>query len=141
MEAPLYLWITLTPLSTQTPVLATTAITGGVPSSARQTNVFSLVEQFKFKPSSTETDLPNPPPRLQSKIQYWAGVIMRNACRKNDSRGGIRRTVSVFLDDFWALIFTAPYRFPLLERWSFFLSLISFIFFYDQKLTFLFPLF
>ena len=79
--------------STQTPVLTTTtaAATGGAPSSARQTNVFSLVERFTFKPSSTETDLPNPPPRLPSEIQYWAGVIMRNACRKDDSRGGIRQ--------------------------------------------------
>jgi hypothetical protein len=58
---------------------------------ARQTNVFSLVERFTFKPSSTETDLPNPPPRLPPEIQYWAGVIMRNACRKDDSRGGIRQ--------------------------------------------------
>ena len=57
----------------------------------RQTNVFSLVERFTFKPSSTETDLPNPPPRLPPEIQYWAGVIMRNACRKDDSRGGIRQ--------------------------------------------------
>ena len=57
----------------------------------RQTNVFSLVERFTFKPSSSETDLPNPPPRLPTEIQYWAGVIMRNACRKDDSRGGIRQ--------------------------------------------------
>lgn len=57
----------------------------------RQTNVFSLVERFTFRPSSTETDLPNPPPKLPPEIQYWAGVIMRNACRKDDSRGGIRQ--------------------------------------------------
>ncbi|KAF8955693.1 hypothetical protein BDZ97DRAFT_1764590 [Flammula alnicola] len=74
--------------SSQTPVVAPTS---GAPSSARQTNVFSLVERFTFKPSSTETDLPNPPPRLPPEIQYWAGVIMRNACRKDDSRGGIRQ--------------------------------------------------
>lgn len=57
----------------------------------RQTNVFSLVERFTFRPSSTETDLPNPPPKLPPEIQYWAGVIMRNACRKDESRGGIRQ--------------------------------------------------
>lgn len=58
----------------------------------RQTNVFSLVERFTFKPSSTETDLlPHPPPRLPPEIQYWAGVIMRNACRKDESRGGVRQ--------------------------------------------------
>jgi hypothetical protein len=28
---------------------------------------------------------------LPPEIQYWAGVIMRNACRKDDSRGGIRQ--------------------------------------------------
>ncbi|RDB25637.1 hypothetical protein Hypma_006140 [Hypsizygus marmoreus] len=61
----------------------------------RQTNVFSLVERFTFKPSSTETDLPNPPPRLPEDIQYWAGVIMRNACRKDDSRGGIRQCANM----------------------------------------------
>jgi hypothetical protein len=70
---------------------ATAAGTPGGVSSARQTNVFSLVERFTFKPSSTETELPNPPPRLPPEIQYWAGVIMRNACRKDDGRGGIRQ--------------------------------------------------
>lgn len=57
----------------------------------RMTNVFSLVERFTFRPSSSECDLPNPPPKLPPEIQYWAGVIMRNACRKDDSRGGIRQ--------------------------------------------------
>ncbi|TFK24843.1 hypothetical protein FA15DRAFT_704272 [Coprinopsis marcescibilis] len=65
------------------------------PSQTRQTNVFSLVERFTFKPSSTETELPNPPPRLPPEIQYWAGVIMRNACRKDDSRGGIRQCANM----------------------------------------------
>ena len=61
------------------------------PTTPRQTNVFSLVERFTFRPSSHEYDLPNPPPTLPPEIQYWAGVIMRNACRKDDSRGGIRQ--------------------------------------------------
>ncbi|KAI9015851.1 hypothetical protein CLU79DRAFT_837961 [Phycomyces nitens] len=41
-------------------------------------NVFSVVESFchRLHPSG---------------IQYWAGVIMRNACRKDESRGGTRR--------------------------------------------------
>ena len=69
-------------------------------STPRQTNVFSLVERFTFKPSSTETDLPNPPPRLPPEIQYWAGVIMRNACRKDDSRGGIRQCANSELSFF-----------------------------------------
>jgi hypothetical protein len=68
----------------QTPVVT-------APPQIRQTNVFSLVERFTFKPSSTETELPNPPPRLPPEIQYWAGVIMRNACRKDETRGGIRQ--------------------------------------------------
>lgn len=58
---------------------------------SRQTNVFSLVERFTFRPSSSESELPNPPPPLPAEIQYWAGVIMRNACRKDESRGGIRQ--------------------------------------------------
>ena len=74
------------PNSNATPTPSSTT-----PTTTRQTNVFSLVERFTFKPSSTETDLPNPPPRLPPEIQYWAGVIMRNACRKDDSRGGIRQ--------------------------------------------------
>lgn len=65
---------TSTPQPTQAPV--------------RQTNVFSLVERFTFRPSSTEVDSA---PRLPQEIQYWAGVIMRNACRKDESRGGIRQ--------------------------------------------------
>lgn len=35
-----------------------------------QMNVFSLVKRFTFKPLATETDLPNPPPRLTLEIQY-----------------------------------------------------------------------
>jgi hypothetical protein len=69
------------PVSAVTPTTTTT----------RQTNVFSLVERFTFRPSSHEYDLPNPPPTLPPEIQYWAGVIMRNACRKDDTRGGIRQ--------------------------------------------------
>ncbi|KAF8752611.1 MYND finger [Rhizoctonia solani] len=55
-------------------------------STAQSPNVFSLVERFTFRPSPSETTLP----RLPHEIQYWAGVIMRNACRKDDQRGGIR---------------------------------------------------
>ncbi len=57
----------------------------------RMTNVFSLVERFTYRPSSSEVEAPTPPPTLPTEIQYWAGVIMRNACRKDDSRGGIRQ--------------------------------------------------
>ncbi|EJD06317.1 uncharacterized protein FOMMEDRAFT_138352 [Fomitiporia mediterranea MF3/22] len=61
----------------------------------RMTNVFSLVERFTFRPSPTESALPSPPPFLPPEIQYWAGVIMRNACRKDESRGGIRQCANM----------------------------------------------
>ncbi|KAG9291377.1 hypothetical protein G9A89_003481 [Geosiphon pyriformis] len=41
-------------------------------------NVFSLVEKYTHRLHPQE-------------IQYWAGVIMRNACRKDEARGGIRQ--------------------------------------------------
>lgn len=45
-------------------------------------NVFNVVEKFchRAHPGS---------------IQYWAGVIMRNACRKDDTRGGRRRCANM----------------------------------------------
>ncbi|KAG0302761.1 hypothetical protein BGZ98_007263, partial [Dissophora globulifera] len=42
-------------------------------------NVFAIVEKFTHR---TMHPL---------EIQYWAGVIMRNACRKDDARKGIRQ--------------------------------------------------
>ncbi|KAF8713272.1 MYND finger, partial [Rhizoctonia solani] len=60
-------------------------------STAQSPNVFSLVERFTFRPSPSETTLP----RLPHEIQYWAGVIMRNACRKDDQRGGIRQCANM----------------------------------------------
>ncbi|EPQ50242.1 hypothetical protein GLOTRDRAFT_141598 [Gloeophyllum trabeum ATCC 11539] len=65
------------------------------PAPVRHTNVFSLVERFTFRPSSSEADMPNAPPPLPHEIQYWAGAIMRNACRKDDSRGGIRQCANM----------------------------------------------
>ncbi|KAF8697662.1 MYND finger, partial [Rhizoctonia solani] len=60
-------------------------------STAQSPNVFSLVERFTFRPSPSETTLP----RLPHEIQHWAGVIMRNARRKDDQRGGIRQCVNM----------------------------------------------
>lgn len=78
--------------SSSTSINSTSTTTTSLnPSTTRHTNVFSLVERFTFRPSSTETGMPNPPPKLPPEIQYWAGVIMRNACRKDESRGGIRQ--------------------------------------------------
>ncbi|KAL1882673.1 hypothetical protein VTK73DRAFT_1585 [Phialemonium thermophilum] len=41
-------------------------------------NIFPLVEKFTVRFHSTD-------------MQYWAGVVMRNLCRKDDTRGGIRQ--------------------------------------------------
>lgn len=41
-------------------------------------NIFPLVEKFTIRHHS-------------SQMQYWAGVVMRNLCRKDDTRGGIRQ--------------------------------------------------
>ncbi|THU90395.1 hypothetical protein K435DRAFT_728374 [Dendrothele bispora CBS 962.96] len=65
-----------------------------------QTNMFALVERFTFRPSSSElAEAANGgtaiPPRLPPEIQYWAAVIMRNACRKDDGRGGIRQCANM----------------------------------------------
>lgn len=54
-------------------------------------NIFSLVERFTFRPSPTDPTVP----QLPDEIVYWAGVIMRNACRKDESRGGIRQCANM----------------------------------------------
>ncbi|PSS02494.1 MYND finger [Coniella lustricola] len=41
-------------------------------------NIFPMVEKFTVRYHSTD-------------MQYWAGVVMRNLCRKDDTRGGIRQ--------------------------------------------------
>ncbi|ROT40877.1 hypothetical protein SODALDRAFT_376621 [Sodiomyces alkalinus F11] len=41
-------------------------------------NIFPLVEKFTVRHHSPD-------------MQYWAGVVMRNLCRKDDTRGGIRQ--------------------------------------------------
>ncbi len=41
-------------------------------------NIFPLVEKFTVRYHSTD-------------MQYWAGVVMRNLCRKDESRDGIRQ--------------------------------------------------
>jgi hypothetical protein len=69
------------------------------PPPQRMVNVFSLVERFTFRPSSSSESeamgmgtMGNMgSAALPPEIQYWAGVIMRNACRKDDTRGGIRQ--------------------------------------------------
>lgn len=81
--------------STSTSVSPNSAVPGGAGGGNgrdRLTNVFSLVERFTFKPSSSELAANGGSvPRLPPEIQYWAGVVMRNACRKDDNQGGIRQ--------------------------------------------------
>lgn len=57
------------------------------PAYSETPNIFSLVERFTFRPSPSDPLMY----RIPGEIQYWAGVIMRNACRKDDSQGGIRQ--------------------------------------------------
>ncbi|EKM57840.1 uncharacterized protein PHACADRAFT_251713 [Phanerochaete carnosa HHB-10118-sp] len=74
---------------------SSSTVVGSSGSQPRMTNVFSLVERFTYRPSSSELEGPNPPPTLPPEIQYWAGVIMRNACRKDDQQGGIRQCANM----------------------------------------------
>lgn len=51
-------------------------------------NIFPLIEKFTAKPSARHGNTASP---QSGDMQYWAGVVMRNLCRKDDSRGGIRQ--------------------------------------------------
>ena len=64
------------------------------PSEPPRRNVFSIAEKFTLR-SSRSNSAAYPAPRLSMEIQYWAGVIMRNACRKDESRGGIRQCANM----------------------------------------------
>ncbi|ORX38434.1 hypothetical protein BD324DRAFT_357063 [Kockovaella imperatae] len=57
------------------------------PATSLTPNMFSLVERFTFRPTPSDPLLYVIP----DEIQYWAGVIMRNACRKDEARNGIRQ--------------------------------------------------
>jgi hypothetical protein len=61
------------------------------------TTLFSLVERFTFRPSMSHLSLhPNLQiPTIPPEIQSWAAVIMRNACRKDDTQGGIRQCANM----------------------------------------------
>ncbi|QIW95274.1 hypothetical protein AMS68_000792 [Peltaster fructicola] len=56
----------------------------------RAYNIFPLIEKFTAKPSSSRPQT-STNSQQQGDMQYWAGVVMRNLCRKDDSRGGIRQ--------------------------------------------------
>ncbi|CEJ94542.1 Putative Mynd domain containing protein [[Torrubiella] hemipterigena] len=49
-------------------------------------NLFPLVEKFTVKYSN-----PDMQRYFSTDMQYWAGVVMRNLCRKDEERGGIRQ--------------------------------------------------
>ena len=61
------------------------------PATSQTPNIFSLVERFTFRPSPSDPLLY----RIPQEIQYWAGVIMRNACRKDEAQGGIRQCANM----------------------------------------------
>ena len=61
------------------------------PAYSQTPNVFSLVERFTFRPSPSDPMLF----RIPQEIQYWSGVIMRNACRKDEAQGGIRQCANM----------------------------------------------
>lgn len=68
------------------------------PSHTVRHNVFSIAERFTHRPSrssGTPSMLCSLYPRFAPDIQYWAGVVMRNACRKDESRGGIRQCANM----------------------------------------------
>nr|XP_031864071.1 uncharacterized protein CI109_000715 [Kwoniella shandongensis]KAA5531143.1 hypothetical protein CI109_000715 [Kwoniella shandongensis] len=61
------------------------------PAYSETPDIFSLVERFTFRPSPSDPLIFKVP----TEIQYWAGVIMRNACRKDEARGGIRQCANM----------------------------------------------
>ncbi|WFD02713.1 hypothetical protein MOBT1_001397 [Malassezia obtusa] len=68
------------------------------PSDPVKRNVFSVAERFTLRSSRSSGStgaLNSFFPRLGHEIQYWAGVVMRNACRKDESRGGIRQCANM----------------------------------------------
>ena len=54
-------------------------------------NIFPLIEKFTANPKSSSRHAHNPSTQQQGDMQYWAGVVMRNLCRKDETRGGIRQ--------------------------------------------------
>lgn len=67
------------------------------PSDAPKRNVFCVAERYTLR--SSRTGLSHfatlVESRIAPEIQYWAGVIMRNACRKDEKQGGIRQCANM----------------------------------------------
>ena len=84
------------PSSSSSSSTATATSSAAAASSARRaplppTNIFSLVESFTYRPPADDPFTPRHP----TEVQYWAGVIMRNACRKDEAQGGIRQCANM----------------------------------------------
>ncbi|GAA5910499.1 hypothetical protein JCM8208_007624 [Rhodotorula glutinis] len=82
--------------SSSTSSTVTVTSSSAAASSARRaplppTNIFSLVESFTYRPPADDPFTPRHP----TEVQYWAGVIMRNACRKDEAQGGIRQCANM----------------------------------------------
>ena len=80
------------------------------------TTLFSLVERFTFRPSMSHLNL-HPSlqiPTIPQEIQSWAAVIMRNACRKDDTQGGIRQCANMTCGK-WE---RTPREFAKCRRWA-----------------------
>ena len=54
-------------------------------------NIFPLIEKFTATKPSSSRHSNNSNTQQQGDMQYWAGVVMRNLCRKDENRGGIRQ--------------------------------------------------
>jgi hypothetical protein len=54
-------------------------------------NIFPLIEKFTATKPSSSRHSHNSNTQQQGDMQYWAGVVMRNLCRKDENRGGIRQ--------------------------------------------------
>ncbi|PWN44297.1 hypothetical protein IE81DRAFT_29526 [Ceraceosorus guamensis] len=65
------------------------------PHQPTKSNVFSIAEAYTLRGSRSGSATPTSHLRLAQEIQYWAGVIMRNACRKDEARGGIRQCANM----------------------------------------------
>lgn len=83
--------VALEPMGTEPGTVVLISHVAKRPQLSTTPNIFSLVERFTFRPSPTDPTVP----QLPEEIVYWAGVIMRNACRKDESRGGIRQCANM----------------------------------------------
>lgn len=67
------------------------------PSDPPKKNVFCIAERYTLRSSRTGMShfATLVESRIAPEIQYWAGVIMRNACRKDEKQGGIRQCANM----------------------------------------------